>query len=394
MRKHSLLSLLPFAAVCGAALLGTALPVAADWLITREGDRIETLGPWKVQGKRVVFTLPDGTLSSLRVADVDFPASEKATAPVQDAPMVPDPASAEPRKPRTVLTNDTVRPSGSEARRIEGAPAAGNGARTSGRTYEIGLTGERWVVSLELPGYVIRNEQERSDHLGKNMEATESRTGMVISVYVERERNLDRPQRCRDFYWSKSVRSPLPKIDISFSERPSMALVTWMVPEFRGNRVMQRNVNAYLNRGDVCVDVHLSKLDFHPAMMNNSSKPCYGQYEFGTAIEVLDDAQTGLIRAGSTTTIPNVSSRHFESDLSHAGLISLNGTKRTRENGPAPVPLAKVLQLSKSTRRPPGESPGPASTPDRTAELLIPENVPKSSSRADCRSWYADCQGY
>jgi hypothetical protein len=68
------------AAIClCVAGLGPAAPVRADWLVTRDGGRVETQGPWKVEGKRVVFNLKDGTLSSLRLTEVDLDASRQAT---------------------------------------------------------------------------------------------------------------------------------------------------------------------------------------------------------------------------------------------------------------------------------------------------------------------------
>ena len=63
----------------GPARIGLALalagalfvaPASADWLVTLDGDRIETQGPWSIQGKLVVFTSPGGGLSSLRLADI------------------------------------------------------------------------------------------------------------------------------------------------------------------------------------------------------------------------------------------------------------------------------------------------------------------------------------
>jgi len=72
--------LLPAAALClCAAALGPAAPVRADWLVTNDGGKVETQGPWKVDGKRVVFTQKDGTLSSLRLTEVDLDASRQAT---------------------------------------------------------------------------------------------------------------------------------------------------------------------------------------------------------------------------------------------------------------------------------------------------------------------------
>lgn len=58
-----------------AALAGA--PVAADHLVTRDGQVIETRGGWEVRGKLLVFELADGTLASLRLEEADLEASEK-----------------------------------------------------------------------------------------------------------------------------------------------------------------------------------------------------------------------------------------------------------------------------------------------------------------------------
>ncbi|HEX5716851.1 MAG TPA: FxLYD domain-containing protein [Thermoanaerobaculia bacterium] len=90
----------PFAkiALALAAILaaGPALPAKADWLVTREGARVETQGAWKVKGKLVVFHTATGKLSSLRVAEVDLDASRRAT---EDAVAAQAQAAAEPDKP-------------------------------------------------------------------------------------------------------------------------------------------------------------------------------------------------------------------------------------------------------------------------------------------------------
>jgi hypothetical protein len=93
-----------------ALLLLAAAPLSADWLVTREGARVETRGPWKVKGKLVVFTGAGGDLASLRLAEVDLPASERATAEAQApaSPPEPPPAAEAPKKPAAVVTNETL----------------------------------------------------------------------------------------------------------------------------------------------------------------------------------------------------------------------------------------------------------------------------------------------
>ncbi len=96
-----------------ATLLGTS-GAAADWLVTKEGARIETRGVWTVKGKLVVFTTAEGKLASLRVAEVDLDASrnatEEAVAASAQAEVEPEPETEpERRKSVRVITDKDVR---------------------------------------------------------------------------------------------------------------------------------------------------------------------------------------------------------------------------------------------------------------------------------------------
>ncbi|HKI03709.1 MAG TPA: FxLYD domain-containing protein [Thermoanaerobaculia bacterium] len=118
-----------------AGSLWIGAPARADWLVTRDGGKVETRGPWKLETKRVVFTLADGTLSSLRLSEVDLDASRQATAAVAQARAAEAVKSpAPPKKAVRVLTDkDFARPEpeapapGSEG---EGEAAAAGGAAT------------------------------------------------------------------------------------------------------------------------------------------------------------------------------------------------------------------------------------------------------------------------
>ncbi len=72
----------PATALLVAALF--ASPATADWLVLEDGERIQTRGPWKVQGDRVLFKTSSGALTSIRSSEVDLAASREASAP-QDA---------------------------------------------------------------------------------------------------------------------------------------------------------------------------------------------------------------------------------------------------------------------------------------------------------------------
>lgn len=87
------------------ALVVSATPAPANPLVTRDGSVIEARGPWKVQGRLVVFELPDGRLASLQLGEVDLEASRAAAAPPRVAAVEP-PAPKRPQGPAVVVLTD------------------------------------------------------------------------------------------------------------------------------------------------------------------------------------------------------------------------------------------------------------------------------------------------
>lgn len=136
-----------------AALLaaGTA---GADWLVTREGARVETKGAWTVKGKLVVFHTAAGKLSSLRVADVDLDASRRAT---EEAVAAQAQAAAEAektperRKSVRVITDKDLRPAAQPEAEEAGGEEAADPA-TSGPTSGPGLVVEEWTQERDPKG--------------------------------------------------------------------------------------------------------------------------------------------------------------------------------------------------------------------------------------------------
>jgi hypothetical protein len=177
-------------------LLAAVLPAArgsADWLVTREGGRVETKGPWKVRGKLVVFTQAGGTLSSLRLADVDLDASEKITAEVVAAAA----RAAEPREhPRVekkeavfVVTDETLKKSAPPAEpATEGAEA---GAAVSGVVAATGAaSGDKGRSPVVVDNWrqVRRTEGDGIEILGtlrNSSGAIAAEAGVTVKLYDE-----------------------------------------------------------------------------------------------------------------------------------------------------------------------------------------------------------------
>jgi hypothetical protein len=96
--------------VLACLLLATvAVRLRADWIVTRDGDRFEITGSWQLKGKLAVFTLPDGTLSSVRADRIDSEASRKLTDKVRDdaaAAAAPAPIVVKPTRKSVIVLTD------------------------------------------------------------------------------------------------------------------------------------------------------------------------------------------------------------------------------------------------------------------------------------------------
>ncbi len=97
----------------GSLALGGSLvfagSAAADVLVTRHGQQIQTDGPWEVKGRQILFTSPEGRLSSVRLSEIDLEASELATHPPPEPEKVVEPEPApEPKEPILVLTDKDI----------------------------------------------------------------------------------------------------------------------------------------------------------------------------------------------------------------------------------------------------------------------------------------------
>lgn len=94
--------------------------------------------------------------------------------------------------------------------------------------------------------------------------ASNKKTDLIVSVFLESRPDLDSTEACKADYWGKASKSPIPKSEVQHVTVGSMAAVHWLVREYQGMPVMQKNINAYLFRDGVCIDVHLSKVQYEP----------------------------------------------------------------------------------------------------------------------------------
>ena len=115
----------------------------ADWLVMRDGSRLETQGSWEVRGTRIVLTLPGGMLASVAMREVDLERSHGESAPLPAAAKSPRVEGSLPvRKPAFVLTNRDVPSARNVAHRPDVRRAGGGSpGRVLGRVQS---ASDRW----------------------------------------------------------------------------------------------------------------------------------------------------------------------------------------------------------------------------------------------------------
>jgi hypothetical protein len=113
-----------------------------------------------------------------------------------------------------------------------------------------------------LDGFKISKEGYSRDSTAFQLSAFNKKSGMTLSIFIERAGQDGDKIACRDFYWSKAEKSPLSKENINKYVTDKLAIVEHDTKEYNGMRVDYHSVNAYLASGEYWVDVHVSNTGY------------------------------------------------------------------------------------------------------------------------------------
>jgi hypothetical protein len=88
--------------------------------------------------------------------------------------------------------------------------------------------------------------------------------GLEITAFLQQVTFPGSPERCRDEWWPGTKNAvPLKREDLQESVvQDGIARVEYIIPEFRGVKVRQKNIHAYLGAGNLCAEIHMSKAGF------------------------------------------------------------------------------------------------------------------------------------
>jgi hypothetical protein len=114
-------------------------------------------------------------------------------------------------------------------------------------------------------GAVTPEIRVRPDGKEVQLRALGRSDGLNISAFLQRVTFPASAEKCRDEWWPDTKKAPVPHDDLHETEvKDGIARVEFIITEFKGVKVHQKDMHAYLGGGDLCAEIHLSKVSFTP----------------------------------------------------------------------------------------------------------------------------------
>lgn len=136
------------------------------------------------------------------------------------------------------------------------------GQQASVSKAKISIPGVKGVLELDV-GPTSWEATARPDGKETQLRAMRRVDNLLISAFLQNVKFPASAEKCRAAWWSMTAKSaPMKREELRQSEKDGIAIVEYIVPEFRGNPVRQKSLHAYLGSRDLCAEVHLSKVQF------------------------------------------------------------------------------------------------------------------------------------
>src|SRR6185295_16885340 len=128
--------------------------------------------------------------------------------------------------------------------------------------YRMELPGRNWAVEVDLPGFMIQQEEVKAEAQGSRMMGEKPNSGIYVSMFMEPRPLPVTSKSCRDEYWARGKDSPSKKANVEVSDPGQMSLIKWLQPDHQGIRIDQQHILFFLGRDNICTEVHMSKINF------------------------------------------------------------------------------------------------------------------------------------
>ena len=125
---------------------------------------------------------------------------------------------------------------------------------------QISIPAVKGVLELDA-GPTDWEAQVRPDGKETQLRAMHRVDQLLITAFLQKVKFSASAEKCRAEWWPMTAKSaPMKRKELRQSEKNGIAIVEYIVPEFRGNAVRQKSLHAYLGSRDLCAEVHLSKV--------------------------------------------------------------------------------------------------------------------------------------
>ena len=121
---------------------------------------------------------------------------------------------------------------------------------------------EDWELEINIDGFKIEKEGYSPDSTMFQLSATNGKTNISLSIFIEKTDSKGDKEECRKYYWTKAKNSPLAKENLNQYETDDLAIVEHDTKEFNGQVVDFHSLNAYLVQKGYWMDIHISKAGY------------------------------------------------------------------------------------------------------------------------------------
>jgi tetratricopeptide (TPR) repeat protein len=126
------------------------------------------------------------------------------------------------------------------------------------------LLNRTWGVVLDLPGFKVREDEVMPDGR-RYIYWVNEKTKVLVSMTLEEVLPQLVTAGCRATLEVRAKRQGgVTKKDVKISERDPFVVLEFVIPEWDGHPVQQKNVLLCMFRDNVFVDAHISKVEYKP----------------------------------------------------------------------------------------------------------------------------------
>lgn len=119
-----------------------------------------------------------------------------------------------------------------------------------------------WKLAIGLDGFVIKKNVFDEENNYLEIFAENRTTGLLLSVFFEKAEGDGDSTACRGFYMNRMKNGTIKRSAESTYDKNGFAVYDYMIEEYQGYKINQRNLNIYMSVSGTWIDVHISKVNY------------------------------------------------------------------------------------------------------------------------------------